>query len=287
MMGMNMTTEEVDKLFANTLLGDYHDEAPWAAVSQLHSNGNRYIFEKASEWCRSHDPRIRSRGADILCQLRAPRAPGQDPITISKPIFVEESFDILARMVPAETDDDALSSELFGLGHLYKLEAVPILVQHSGHRDEDVRFAVACSLGHFWRDSLAIEHLVRLADDPDSDVRNWTLFALGSQSDFDSTEMRDLFARHLDDPDPDSREEAVAGLAKRKDSRAALPLLQLMLAGSYSSHHDFDFKALVGAPDDADWGTEEFVDALYERFPELLPPREEPASNQPSADPHP
>ena len=274
-----MTTEEIDKLFADTLLGDYDDDAPWAAVSQLRLNGNRYIFEKANEWCRSHDPKFRSRGANILCQLRARRAPEQDPTTAGEPIFVEDSFKTLARMVPAETDDDALSSELFGLGHLYKPEAVSILAHYAGHRNEDVRFAVACSLGHFCEHPLAVEHMVRLADDPDSDVRNWALFALGSQSEFDSTEMRDLFANHLDDPHPDSREEAVAGLAKRKDSRAALPLLQLMLAGSYFSHHDFDFKALVEAPDDADLGTEDFVDALYERFPNLLPPREKTTNN--------
>jgi HEAT repeat protein len=278
-----MTTEEIDKLFANTLLGNYDDDAPWAAVSQIQSNGNRYIFEKADEWCRSHDPKFRSRSANILCQLRDPRAPKHDQNTSSEPIFVEDSFNTLARMVLGETDDDALSSELFGLGHLYKPEAVPILVQYSGHRNEDVRFAVACSLGHFCQDPLSLEHLVRLADDPDSDVRNWALFALGSQSEFDSKEIRDLFASHLDDPDPDSREEAVAGLAKRKDSRAAQPLLQLMLAGSYFSHHDLDFKALVEASDDADWGTEDFVDALYERFQELLPPREKTANNPPSS----
>lgn len=142
---MYMTTEEIEKLFTATLLGEYDDESPWAAVSQLRLNGNQYIFEKAAEWCRSRSPKLRARGADILGQLRAPRTPEQEPTTSSQPILVQQSFEIVATMVPLETDDEALSSELFALGHLYKAEAVPILTHHSAHSNEDVRLAVACS----------------------------------------------------------------------------------------------------------------------------------------------
>jgi hypothetical protein len=278
-LGIDMSTDEIEKLFAETLLGDYDDDAPWAAVSQLRLNGNRYIFEKSDEWCHSPNPKFRARGAGILGQLGAPRTPEQAPTTSSQPIFVEESFKTVSGMVLAETDDNALMAELFALGHLYKPEAVPILIQYSTHGNEDIRFAVACSLGHFHENRLALEYLMRLADDSDGDVRNWSLFALGSQSNFDSPELRDLFLCHLDDPHPDAREEAIAGLAKRKDPRAALPMLRLMQLGSYFSHHDNDFKTLLIAPEDEDWGTEDFVDALYLQFPELLPSRDDSASN--------
>jgi HEAT repeat protein len=274
-----MTTEEIEKLFAETLLGDYDDDAPWAAVSRLRLNGNRYIFEKADEWCRSTNPKFRARGAAILGQLRARPTPDRESSAVGEPIFVEESFKTVSGTVVSETDDNALMAELFALGHLYKPEAVPILIHHSTHHNEDVRFAVACSLGHFHENHSAIEQLIRLAEDSDGDVRNWSLFALGSQSNFDSPELRDLFARHVDDPHPDAREEAIAGLAKRQDRRAALPLLRVMQSGSYFSHHDDDFKALLRAPDDEDWGTEDYVDALYRQFPDLLPTRDNLANN--------
>jgi hypothetical protein len=267
-----MTTEEIDKLFNETLLGNYDDDAPWAAVSQLRLNGNQYIFEKAAKWCRNHDPKMRARGVDILCQLRPPRTHEQDPTISSEPIFVLESFEIVAGMVPLETADEALGSELFALGHLYKPDAVPILTQYSAHSNEYIRFAVACSLGQFPEDPSAVTHLMRLAEDSDGDIRNWSLFALGSQSNFDSPELRDLFARHVDDSHPEACEEAIAGLAKRQDRRAALPLLRLMQSGSFFSHHEYDFKALVNGPDEIDWGTDDYVDSLYLHFPDLLPP---------------
>jgi hypothetical protein len=64
-----MNTSEVEILFAQTLLGDYEDEAAWAAITALRQNGSHEIFEHAASWCLSDDPLKRARGAAILCQL--------------------------------------------------------------------------------------------------------------------------------------------------------------------------------------------------------------------------
>ena len=40
-----MTSERMHQLFDETLLGQYEDEAPWNAVSELRSNGSRETFE--------------------------------------------------------------------------------------------------------------------------------------------------------------------------------------------------------------------------------------------------
>jgi HEAT repeat protein len=270
-----MTTEEIETLFAATLIGDYDDDAPWAAVKALRRNGNREIFDSACEWCTSPEPLKRARGADILCQLRAPKTPEQElNKAIPDPIYVSESFDILSRMIASESDEQALSSELHGLGHLRQEGSASILAPFATHPSAEIRFSVACALGSFPNDPEAIPTLIGLADDQDDDVRDWTLFALGSQSDADSQEIREVFVRHLEDSFPNAREEAIAGLAKRKDHRAALPLLRLMESGSYFSHHEYDFRPLLDAPDDVDWGIEDYIDALYSRFPELLPLRE-------------
>jgi hypothetical protein len=55
---------------------------------------------------------------------------------------------------------------------------------------------------------------------------------------------------------------------------AALPLLRLMESGSFYSHHQYDCVAFVG--ENPTWKTgepEDFIDALYIRFPHLLPIR--------------
>ena len=270
-----MTEQEIDELFAVTLTCEYDDENPWAAVSKLRMNGNQSIFEKASAWCQSPEPRKRARASDILCQLRVPKSVAQEEAkTFGEPIFVHDSFQILSRMIDQEIDETALESEIHGLGHLGPDGAVSILVPYATHASEDVRFAVTCSLGCFANDPMAVETLMALSEDHDDDIRNWALFALASQSDADSPVLREVFVRHLIDPYSDVQEESIAGLAKRQDPRAALPLLRLMESGSFYSHHQYDFAAFIGENLDLEhWGTEDFIDALYIRFPHLLPIR--------------
>ena len=270
-----MTPTEIDELFAATLSGDYDDDQPWDAVKRLRINGDHYIFEKAAGWCQSEKPLMRARGADILCQLRTSKTPEQEQTkALAEPIFADESARILSGMIKGETHVQALSSELHGLGHLGQAQVVSSLVPFANHPSSEVRFAVACALGSFSHDTTAVETLMRLADDPDDDIRDWTIFALGTQSDEDSPALREIFVRHLDDPHPATREEAIAGLAKRKDTRAARPLLRLMESGSYYSHHAFDFEALIDSEHvDGGFEPEDFIDALYDRFPDILPER--------------
>jgi len=50
-----MTTSDMEHLFARTLLGDYEGDDAWEAVSALHRDGSREIFDYAAEWLRSGD----------------------------------------------------------------------------------------------------------------------------------------------------------------------------------------------------------------------------------------
>lgn len=64
-----MNLDEINELFARTLLGNYDDDEPWAAVLALRRDGSRAVFEKAAAWCKSENPLQRARGADVLAQL--------------------------------------------------------------------------------------------------------------------------------------------------------------------------------------------------------------------------
>lgn len=76
----------------------------------------------------------------------------------------------------------------------------------------------------------AVDALLKLARDPDDDVRDWATFGLGSLHDIDTPEVRQCMWENLQDRDADVRAEAVAGLAQRGDPRAVDCLLDQLSA---------------------------------------------------------
>jgi HEAT repeat protein len=57
-------------------------------------------------------------------------------------------------------------------------------------------------------------------------VRDWATFGLGTQIDTDTPEIREALHQRLNDPDADTRAEAMVGLARRKDLSALEPILE-------------------------------------------------------------
>ena len=208
---------DIANLFAQTLAGEYDDEAPWKAVRELHCIGTREVLEKAAGWCHSGDALQRARGADVLAQL------GKTAVHPSNN-FPEECFSILADLAAMEEAPVALSSAIYALGHIGNPSAGPIIVRHSAHSDPDVRFAVAFACGSLGNEPLAVGTLLMLTSDEDADVRDWATFGLGSLSELDTPSVRDALAAALSDSDEDVRQEALVGLAKRHDRRV-LPCL--------------------------------------------------------------
>jgi HEAT repeat protein len=62
-------------------------------------------------------------------------------------------------------------------------------------------------------------------EDTDDDVRDWATFGLG-WSTADSPQIRDVFRRNLNDTFLDVRQEAIWGLALRKDPQGLRLLLE-------------------------------------------------------------
>jgi HEAT repeat protein len=86
---------------------------------------------------------------------------------------------------------------------------------------------VAFSLDGRHRD-IARRTLIQLSADPDAEVRDWATFALGAWLDDDAS-VDDALAARLDDPDEETRGEAIHGLARRNDPRV-IPALIAALA---------------------------------------------------------
>jgi HEAT repeat protein len=256
-----MSSVSIDELFSQALQGDYDDDDAWHAIHALQSIGTREVFERSSALCTSDEPLKRARAADILGQLGKT---SENPT----PHFPEESFRALTGMLDAETDSLPLSSVVAALGHLGNPAAIPLILPFSYHPDPGVRFGLAFALGCFADDKRGVSTLLKLMTDKDGEVRDWATFGLGVLGDFDSPEIREALFRNLSDEDEDVQEEAMAGLAKRKDLRALSHLIAA-LEGDDPSSEAFDAaNFLLGRTFDPIEDPAECLKELKLRFPD-------------------
>jgi HEAT repeat protein len=268
-----MDASDIEALSAQTLVGDYDGNEAWAAVATLHQDGSREIFERAAAWLGSEDPIKAARGADILCQLRRWGTPA---VTVSgdevkfgapEPMFRNESYPLIARMLENEQEPVVLNAAICALGHLDNPDAVPLLLRYQDHPDEMVRFGVTFALGCFPNDSQSVRGLLKLTSDPDGDIRDWAVFGLGVQGDADSPEIRDALLRCLDDPVEDVREEAAVGLGKRDDQRL-IPKLRTMLGEAELGDRVAEAATAILGLDESppEWTAADYKAALAAKF---------------------
>jgi HEAT repeat protein len=85
---------------------------------------------------------------------------------------------------------------------------------------------------HAREDELAVDTLIELSDDPESWVRDWATFGLGTMIRRDDQRVREALAARLTDTDDTTRAEAIRGLAVRHDERAIPQLLSELDQGT-------------------------------------------------------
>jgi methionyl-tRNA formyltransferase len=188
----------------------------WAAgrawephVDALIWRGSRDVLDGMRELSGDPDPAARAVAAHVLGQLGgAVRA------------FPGEQAAALDALAAGERDPEVLSTIAHAFGHLGEPYGLERLVGWARQPDPRVREGVAFALGG-WRDERAIGALADLAGDPDPQVREWATFALGALAPQDTPALREALVARLADADPDTRLEAVHGLALRGDPRAA------------------------------------------------------------------
>lgn len=189
------------------------DEARWDAVRALQDRGDRGVLDAGLALLASAVPEERELGVDLLGQ-------GQAAVKT----FHAEAVAGLLSVLERERHAAVLAAICAALGHRHDRRTVPALARLRHHPAPQVRFAVAVALGGY-DEAPAIRALIDLSRDADADVRDWATFGLGSQTDADTPAVRSALARRLADEDPDTRGEAMVGLARRKDRRVLEPLL--------------------------------------------------------------
>ena len=260
-----MTDGDIDELFAQTLKGAYDDDKPWDAVLSLHRIGTRQVFDKAVERTESAEPLERARGLDVIAQLgRTSEHPSNS--------FPQESYDVVVKAVQREREVQPLNSAISALGHIDDPRAVPLIAAFHSHPSEEIKFTVACALGCFPNEPLSVHTLLALMEDGDADVRDWATFGLGVLGDQDSPEIRQALFRRVNDEDVDAREEALVGLAKRRDTRILPQLIHELEQPGVSSRVVEAAHTILGFDkDQEEWSGQDYARSLRERFSGMAP----------------
>jgi HEAT repeat protein len=189
-------------------LRDWDSARCWRAVIALQQRGSQ-VLDLARSLSASPNWRRRALGLYIASQLR--RGSAECAIEETQALLLVGLLD--AR-------DEVVCAAVSGLGHRPHPSALSELVRLSVHTNNLIRWNVATTLGRYSTPA-AIEALLQLASDADTDVRDWATFGLGTMhEDIDLPAIRDLLWRNLHDADPGVQGEALIGLANRADSRA-------------------------------------------------------------------
>jgi len=206
-----------EQLFLAAFEGNYDDDTPWNAVRVLRLRGTPEIFELAKRYSESQDGMACARALDVLAQLGAGKPDSERP-------YLSESVSIALRHL----DDErplVVHSAAWALAHLRGDAATSALIGLRRHLDPGVRLAVANGLGGCVY-PIALETMIQLMDDDADDVRDWATFGLGSLCTQDSQAIRAALRKRLEDPFEDARDEALWGLAQRKDPSSVRLLLE-------------------------------------------------------------
>lgn len=179
-------------------------EAVKADPAAMATLGSRLLAES--------DGRRRALGADLLGQATSIDA-----------YLSEPALRLLLAQLEVEQDPAAIESIVTALGHVGDPAAIAAVGACSNHVNEDVRFAVAYTLPILGLTEDSFSTMRELTRDANSDVRDWATFGLAQSDADDGATRQALFAR-IDDPDEDTRAEAMYGLAKRGDERVRDPL---------------------------------------------------------------
>jgi HEAT repeat protein len=219
------TDELVERALVLDDEDEHDDDAYWAIVSELQRRGGRETFEAARALCLDDADDARCLGVAVLSQLGYPEG---------RP-FLEESLPLVIALFEHGASEDVLAAALHALGHLQDPRGAAAVLSKRSHPDATVRLAVAQAaegVAGEPPDETVVDAVVELTRDEDDAVRNWAIFSLALLFEADDPVIRETLHARIEDGDPATSAEALAGLAVRKDPRAAPALLARLQAAS-------------------------------------------------------
>ena len=172
------------------------------SLQVIQRRGGAEEFAIAAQYCRSPNNAVREVGANILAQLGYEEGG----------TFIDESVEVLLPMLNDESGE-VVRAVAIALGRRHHESTIPHLLAMVDHPHGDVRFGVVHGLMGY-ENLDAIQALIGLTQDPNREVREWAMFALGTQIEADTPEIRAAFTTGLADEYDNVRDEAIAGLVR-------------------------------------------------------------------------
>jgi len=144
--------------------------------------------------------------------------------------FLDEASAVVTKLAATETENSVMEALAYALCHLDVENRSAFLQLVAASPDPSTRSAAAYSLGRLG-DEIAIAAKIALSKDSDDDVRNWAIFGLHlglEDEQCHRQDVRDALYDRISDPYDETRYEAIAGLARCKDSRVLEPLIEAL-----------------------------------------------------------
>lgn len=198
-----------DDQLLSRLIHNKSDKSRWETIAILRKRPGKELFGKCVEFTQSDDPKIRSIGIDILAQLGLSPRP-----------FLKETLLLYFDLLTTEKNPEVLLSLLYAIGHnngKLDQEQIGKICSFSNNDNKLVKEGLVSALG-FIDDLRTIHVLIKLSDDQSARIRNWATFYIG-QGERNTKEIRDALWKRTNDKHRETKMEAIAGLAKRKDKR--------------------------------------------------------------------
>lgn len=227
----------VQVLFEESLVGDYDEDKAWDAIVTMRRRGTIEVFNLAKLKANSEDPKARARAADIVGQLGAGLPDAERP-------YKPECVSISMRLTD-DPDPMVRHAACWALAHLGGPDATSMLMTRAQDPDPRVRHAVAFGLHGVLLDK-AVRTLLVLMNDEVDEVRDWATFSLGSVPSLDSDEIRLALKERLRDSCNDVRDEAIWGLALRRDPMGLKSLLERLEGGSWTQGDEMTACQILG-----------------------------------------
>jgi hypothetical protein len=221
---MSRKTWTDEKLFFR-LLNNKTNKTYSENLSELRSRDNKIVFERSVSLVQSNVLKQRLIGIELLSQLGISTRP-----------FLKPTLKLFFGLLKKDKDPEILSTILYGIGHNNEHvseQEIKLICSFKKHEHTEVRQGLTFALGGN-SSKPAIETLIELSKDKNDWVRDWATFGIGSQSEVDSLEVRKALWERISDKYVFAHEEAIYGLAKRKD-----PEIKQILAEELSKidHH--------------------------------------------------
>ncbi|WP_445720816.1 hypothetical protein [Flavobacterium sp.] len=187
------------------LINNKSKENYWNYISELRKRKTEDIFEKSISLTNTENQKEKIIGINILAQFGFPRK--------HKNQILKTFFDLLK----TEKDKNVISSIFYGIGHNNEKlteKQIEQICAFKNHKSINVKFSLVSALLSI-EQTKAIETLIELSNDKNSDVRDWATFGIGTQIEENNENIQNALWKRINDKDIDTKNEAIVGLAKR------------------------------------------------------------------------